>query len=127
MKRFIIVMALMLSGCASAVKYGAVGANWWASDTGYSERKISQDTYHVLFQGNGHNTSVDCQGYFLRRAAEIAHDQGFAYFVVKDSVAGYTSQLGTTWQNYQGTVKLSKSQGGEGFYAVADLLGRKGP
>jgi hypothetical protein len=49
---------------------------------GYSERRISEDTFYVKYVATGCTTDRVLSGYLCRRAAELTLQYGFRYFVV---------------------------------------------
>jgi len=74
------VLALMaLTACARPTFYQAADAH---GGYGYSEEAIGQDQYRIGFNGNGITPRKTVDLYLLYRAAELAEDQGFDYFIV---------------------------------------------
>ncbi len=49
---------------------------------GFSETKLSATSYQVYFRGNGYTSPARVQKFMLRRAAELALENGFRYFVI---------------------------------------------
>lgn len=49
---------------------------------GYSDRRLSSDTYIVTFTGNGYTPGSVVELYLYKRASEIAQENGYPYFVV---------------------------------------------
>jgi hypothetical protein len=74
---FAIVVA-GLSGCATG--YQASGFKG-----GFSQTKVSEDTYRVLVTGNGYTTSERASQFLLRRCAELTLESGRRYFAMLDS------------------------------------------
>ncbi|HET7437509.1 MAG TPA: hypothetical protein VFN10_22585 [Thermoanaerobaculia bacterium] len=65
--------ALVLIGCTTAYQpSGATG--------GFSEVKLSETSYQVRFRGNGYTGPGQVQQFMLRRAAELALENGYRYF-----------------------------------------------
>ena len=81
MKRFIAVaatsVALLSFGCATAYQ---------SSDDsitgGYTETRLSPDTWRVLVEGNGLASRGEVEQFLMRRAAELTLEQGKQYFVL---------------------------------------------
>jgi hypothetical protein len=64
-----------LAGCATSYQsHGATG--------GYSDTQLSPRSYQIRFQGNGFTRNDRVSVFMLRRAAEIALEHGFRYFVL---------------------------------------------
>lgn len=69
----IFLLALMTLSCATPYqKQGKRG--------GYSEQKISDNVYRVIFQGNTRTKDEIVYKYFLRRCAELTLEKGYQYF-----------------------------------------------
>jgi|GEM_PF-906749 len=75
----IVLLALMgVWGC-EATPYQRAGLS---SKRGFSETRLSEDTFHVVFRAN-YTTSVQTlREYLYRRAAELTLEHGFRYFAV---------------------------------------------
>lgn len=74
-----VACAICLVGCATNYQNRGITG-------GYSERKISEDTWGVGFSGNGYTTYETVQTYWLYRAAELTVEQGFDGFEIVDSL-----------------------------------------
>ena len=69
------IFVLLCNGCATPyIKLGKNG--------GYSDKKISNNRYEVSFQGNTRTSDEKVRKYFLRRCADIARQNNYAYFVI---------------------------------------------
>ncbi|MGI9434895.1 MAG: CC0125/CC1285 family lipoprotein [Geminicoccaceae bacterium] len=93
-----VLLLSLLAACAQPTPYhpaNDVGQN------GYGEEMIGADQYKVRFQGNGITTRKTVDLYLLYRAAELAEENGFDYFIVGDrrefinplGIAGQQSQI----------------------------------
>lgn len=72
------ILVAGLSGCATG--YHASGVKG-----GFSETKVSEDTYQVQVTGNGYTTSERASQFLLRRCAELTLENGRRYFAMLDS------------------------------------------
>lgn len=52
---------------------------------GYSSTQLAENEWIVRFKGNGFTSSERSSDYCLLRCAEIAHEQGYNYFVIVES------------------------------------------
>jgi hypothetical protein len=86
MKIHVFALLLLLSGC------GATGYVPRGSSGGYSEIMKSPDSFIVNFSGNGCTDGMKVDQYALRRAAELTLQNGYKYFVVKESVDQTSTQ-----------------------------------
>jgi hypothetical protein len=75
--------ALMLgaAACATSTPYGpATGQNPY----GFSEQRIEQDRYRIVFRGNSSTTRETVETFLLFRAAELTVQNGYDHFVVTE-------------------------------------------
>jgi hypothetical protein len=72
------ILVAALSGCATG--YHASGFKG-----GFSQTKVSEDTYQVQVTGNGYTTSERASQFLLRRCAELTLESGRRYFAMLDS------------------------------------------
>jgi len=79
MKSFALLLATILSGCATP--YGSFGLRG-----GYFESRVSEHLIKVNFSGNGNITADRVQTYALYRCAEVSRDFKKPYFVIYDSL-----------------------------------------
>ncbi len=75
---FIAPLIMALMGCAT-------GYHPDSFNGGYNAFRLSKDVYRVGFSGNAYTSREQAYQFALRRAAEIAIDQGFRYFKVIQS------------------------------------------
>lgn len=94
-----LIALLAVAGCASPTPYKAMDGRF-----GYSERKIEQNTYRVVFNGNEMTSRETVEDYLLYRAAELTLQQGYDHFEVvaaeTDATRGYYSSP-TTFGYYR--------------------------
>lgn len=80
MKRLILLAAALSAGCAIPTPYqpdGFLG--------GFTETRLTSNTWRVNFQGNGFTKTEVVQDYALLRSAELTLQQGYRYFALADS------------------------------------------
>jgi hypothetical protein len=76
----VVVPVLLLCGCASEpTPYQRAGAK---SGGGYSEKRVSEDTFYVTYTANARTPGRVACAYLYRRAAEVTLRYGFRYFAV---------------------------------------------
>lgn len=85
--------ALAIAGCATS--YGPAG---FAG--GYSDARLAHDTFSVSFNGNAWVSGQKAADLALLRAAELASESGYPYFVILQSnshanVGSYTGMQTT--------------------------------
>lgn len=91
MKKIFLVLPLVFILTACSTSYSP--ANF---DGGYSSTMLAKDNYIVNFRGNEATSSEKTRDLALLRAAEIAIDSGYPYFVVLNGGTrekSYTSQI----------------------------------
>lgn len=73
-----LVTSLFLFGCATTYQpQGMTG--------GFSEVQLDTNVFKVTFNGNGFTNREIANDYALLRSAELAHKNGFKYFLIVDS------------------------------------------
>lgn len=80
MKRFVVVVALvsLLSACVTATPYQQAQPRGF----GYSEERLDQNKFRVMFRGNSLTKRETVEDYLLYRAAELTLQNGFSHFLV---------------------------------------------
>jgi hypothetical protein len=78
--RVVVLLAVLAcaGGCAPT-PYQRAGV---ISARGYSDKRLSEDTFHVKFVGNYRTPADTLYGYLHRRAAELTVRHGFRYFAI---------------------------------------------
>ncbi len=71
--------ALICSYGCQPTPYQRLGTS---SAGGYSEKRLSENTFHVRFVANDNTPPNTVRDYLYRRAAEITIKNGFTYFTV---------------------------------------------
>lgn len=89
MRLIILLMAILLTGCATS--YGRGGL---ANMGGYSDKQIAEGTWEVTFRTNGRSPRGFAANAALYRSAELAREAGFPYFQVLRS-RGTTTMVGS--------------------------------
>lgn len=82
-KIYSLILTVFLIGCATPYQQ----QNWKSFSGGYSEAKRGDDIYYVVFNGNGYTPLDKVKDYTLLRSAEVAIENGFAYFRIDNSEA----------------------------------------
>lgn len=104
---------LPVSACATGYHAAGIGG-------GYSDLRLSDDTFKVEFQGNGYASADIVQSYFLRRCAELAQENGFEYFQLvseDDTSATEDVQIGREKSETTGSINDSYN-GARTFSAI---------
>lgn len=86
MKKIYLIFFLVLSSCMSPYQKSGLGG-------GYTDMALSNDMYFVTFRGNGYTPSEVVQSYVLRRAAEIALNKGYKYFLIINGGTEKSNQI----------------------------------
>lgn len=79
MKKLIGLIMLSIWLMACATPYQAKGITG-----GYSDERVSADTFIVKFQGNGHTTMDMANALVLLRACDLTIENGDSYFSIDD-------------------------------------------
>jgi len=85
-------VVLFLAACAQPTPYQPVQAGF-----GYSEQRIEDDRYRIVFSGNSMTPLQVVDDYMLYRAAEITLRSGYDYFVVADKRTDKSTQYVATF------------------------------
>ncbi len=73
--------AVFVAACATSTPYGpASGGNPY----GFSDQKIEDNRYRIVFRGNSSTNREAVETYLLYRAAELTVQNGFDYFIVSE-------------------------------------------
>ncbi|HEY2028582.1 MAG TPA: hypothetical protein VGH20_05160 [Myxococcales bacterium] len=75
--RITIVALLLVTACATGYHESNLAG-------GFSDTQLQDDTFRVYFHGNAFTTAEEMSDYTMLRAAEVALDHGFKFFVVAD-------------------------------------------
>jgi hypothetical protein len=117
MKRYTIVMALLLTACATP--YQSKGLRG-----GFTDVQLNKNVFQIAFNGNGYTPPSDVQNMALLRASEVTLEHGFQYFViVANSDVGTRGVIRTpmtamTTTTGFGTPTLQSNTVATGGYAV---------
>jgi len=76
-----ILLAAALAACATAAPYGAAAK---PNGPGYSEMRIENDRYRVTYRGAANAEAAN--NHALYRAAELAVQQGYDWFIVDQRI-----------------------------------------
>jgi hypothetical protein len=84
--RTLLVLTVLVVGCASPTPYQKMG---YAG--GYADTQLSERVFEISFAGNGYTHRMTVEAYTMRRAAEVTVARGFAGFV-EVGQEGHTDQ-----------------------------------
>ena len=74
----IVILCSFVTSCATPYqRLGVTG--------GYSDIRLSKDTYKVSFRGNASTSQEEVQNYLLRRSADLTLQNGYKYFLILTS------------------------------------------
>ena len=96
----LLAFTLAFAGCATPYQQKKGGR------FGYSDVRLSQETYTIRFLGNKDTSIEQAQENCYRRAAELAVEQGYKFIVVLDS----KNDAGEKHISYTITVKFHKQR-----------------
>jgi len=74
-------VTLLLAACATSTPYGPATGN---NPYGFSDQKIEDNRYRIVFRGNSSTTRETVETFLLYRAAELTVESGFDYFIVSE-------------------------------------------
>lgn len=75
------IIALTITGCATG--YHSTGYSG-----GYTDAKLSENAFSVMFSGNTHTSRERVKDFALLRACEVCLSHGFSYFEVTSDISG---------------------------------------
>jgi hypothetical protein len=78
------VLSLAILGLLGACKGQPTPYQPAVDGYGYSEQRIEDNRYRVIFAGNDHTKADRVQNYLLYRAAEVTLNHGYDYFAMVD-------------------------------------------
>lgn len=117
------ILLFTIISCSGIQYQKRTGTDNWA--TGYYDKKISNNTYLVGFQGNGKNRPDEVEGFFLKRSAEIAQSKKFKGFCVLSDESYRTGYAKAPWHAHKGKVILKNDLKNNQCYLASDLLNQK--
>jgi hypothetical protein len=92
------LIVLLTSGCMMSRYQAQKGIG-----DGYTEKKLSNQSYLVTFIGNSSTTSTHVQYYLYRRCAELTLKNEFTYFLLLDENSNKKTSLdySEVWEEYE--------------------------
>lgn len=111
---FTAALAVMLAACATSTPYvAATGDNGY----GFSEQRIEENRYRIMFRGNSSTTRETVENFLLYRAAELTLINDFDYFVVVEGDTEARTSYSTTGDPFFGGPAFfgRYGYGGRGF------------
>lgn len=86
MKKVFLVLALVLTACATPTPYGKYGVTG-----GYTDNRIDANTFSISVVTNAFTTQQTTSMYALYRAAELTIKNEFDYFIIISGASDPTS------------------------------------
>jgi len=111
--------ALLLASCAGPTPYQSLVPQ----RGGYSEERLSENQYRVVFVGNPHTKPDQVERFLLRRAAELTLQNGYDWFRATNRVIEGNVR---TIQTSRGPVRISQGPGYSGWGHFGDFYTRSG-
>lgn len=108
LRAFVILMTaavLLLAACATPTPFEPVGVSH--GNGGYSEQRIEDDRYRVMFTGNSFTSRARVENFLLYRAAQLTLQQGYD---------GFTMVTRQTDPNVQTSVTRTPGFGALGYW-----------
>ena len=116
------LIAMTIVGCARPTPYQRFDI---FGRGGYQETRIANDTYEVVYYGNGATSTDTLNALLLYRSAEVTLDQTYQYFeVVKGKVRMPLSPMGG-FRTAEHTIKMYKRENephGPNFYNAKKVV-----
>lgn len=112
-------IALALGACATPTPYQALEPD----EGGYSEERLSEKQYRVVFRGNARTSPEQVERFLLRRAAELTLENGYDWFRATNRLVG---GRGYTIQTSRGPVRISRGPGYSGWDDYSRFYTRSG-
>lgn len=75
-----VTVALVVAACATATPYQPLGTR--GASGGFTEQRIEQNRYRVVFAGNDYTSRQRVENYLLYRAAELTVANGYDGFTI---------------------------------------------
>lgn len=88
-KLFLLTIFLYLNACTTPYQR----QTWYAYRGGYSEIKLSENNFKIVFNGNGHTPIEKVKDYALLRSAEVTTENNFKYFRIDNNEAKHVSRM----------------------------------
>ena len=119
-RRTALLLALAaLSACATPTPYQALVPE----RGGYSEQRLAENRYRVVFAGNAHTSPEQLEAHLLRRAAELTLERGYEWFTVSGQrVEGEVKTIQTRW----GPMRVSRGPGSQSWRNYGSFYVRPG-
>lgn len=89
---------------ACATPYGPAGEFGGFQHGGYTDRRISDNTQIVYFEGNSANTCGQIRTYLIYRCAQVTLNSGYDYFIITSMSGSQINTNVTTRDSYNNYV-----------------------
>lgn len=86
-------LTFLVAACATSTPYAPASEG---RGYGFSEQRIENNRYRVMFRGNSSTTRETVETFLLYRASELTLQNGFDYFVVNEQDTEANRSLSTT-------------------------------
>ncbi len=96
---FLILVAIVLSGCSSYQQKSSL-----FNKSGFSEERMGNNVFRVTYEGNDVNSDEEVSDFNLLRSAEVTLENGFKYFVILKTLDSSSDE------NFGSTPSLSSSR-----------------
>jgi hypothetical protein len=88
-----IALLMASAGCSGT------GYHRMALTGGYDDTQMADDSYHVVFEGNGYTTPQRAHDLALLRASDLCLGQGYVYFMILDKAQFVNASFATAGAN----------------------------
>ncbi len=82
-KLFLLAIFLHLTACVTPYQKQTT----YSLKGGYSEIKLSENSFKIVFNGNGYTPIEKVKNYALLRSAEVTQENNFKYFKIENNEA----------------------------------------
>lgn len=118
MKQIVVIIGLaFFASCATAYQSRSLTG-------GYSDYKISSDSFSVSFEGNAYTALDVAQKYTLYRCAEVTKKNGYRYFEItnRETKIMGTEDMHCPYLTYTIRTYVSQPAGNGNTYLADDVL-----
>lgn len=115
-----LALVVVLGGCVTSYQPKGLSG-------GFSEQQIAKDTFIVSASGNAYTSMDVVQTMSLRRAAELALNNGYKYFAIVDGSQDYKTGTITSPGTYTSTTSGSAYSTGGSAYGSTTTYGTYSP
>jgi len=113
----LVLATIGLSACATSTPYGPAESG---NGYGFSEQRIENNRYRLMFRGNSSTTRESVENFLLYRAAELTLQNGFDHFLVVEGDTEVNTSYSSSVDPFYGPAFFGRSRfqrGGFPYYA----------